>query len=147
MKLQQTRCCLDFTATDCKTIQIVLLFRETFCHPKRLCPAEVCSRGSLFQICFLSMTNYSKFYKRIVPLFSKYTVCGMTQSVVEIRDACTVKSRFKTVPPQLYFEFAIFFLAQLMQKKSNKFKLKLWRMWFESRFYRASMFIMHEILD
>ena len=61
------------------------------------------------------------------------------------KDAWTVKSGFKPVPPQLYFEFASFFLAQQVQKKSGKFKIKLWRNWFESRFYHASIFTESEL--
>ena len=41
----------------------------------------------------------------------------------------TIKSGFKSVLSQLNFEFAAFFLAQLVQKKSGKFKIKLWRNW------------------
>ena len=55
------------------------------------------------------------------------------------KDACMVKPGFKPVPQQLYFEFATLFL-NYRGKKSGKFKIKLWRNWFEFRFYCASIF-------
>ena len=64
------------------------------------------------------------------------------------KDACTVKAGFKPVPPQLYFEFAALFLHWIGQKKSGKFKIKLWRNWFQSNFYCASIFTkVHIILN
>ena len=55
---------------------------------------------------------------------------------ISFKDACTVKPRFKPVSPQLYFEF--FCTAE--PEKSGKFKIKLWRNWFEFGSYRVSIF-------
>ena len=61
------------------------------------------------------------------------------QHTVTRKDGSWINSRNKTVPPQLYFEFAAFF-AKLVQKKRSKFKINLGRNWFESGIYRAGIF-------
>ena len=60
-------------------------------------------------------------------LSSKKDSCPPIKVHSPSKDAKTVKLRFKSGPPRHDFEFATLFLAYLVQKKSDNFKIMFGR--------------------